>query len=62
MVSKEIIAVYIENDTKPIKNFCGKNAELLNVKAGVHTDTTVFQRDVCGRLSTLISVPRYAES
>jgi lipoate-protein ligase B len=31
---KEIIAVYTENHTKHINKLCGKNAELLNVKAG----------------------------
>jgi hypothetical protein len=31
---KEIIAVYSENYTKPINALRGKNAQLLNIKAG----------------------------
>jgi hypothetical protein len=34
MLFKEIFAVYFENPKKPINTLCGKNAELLNVKAG----------------------------
>jgi hypothetical protein len=37
----EVIAVYSENHTKPLKTLCEKNAELLNVAAGVvHIVTT----------------------
>jgi hypothetical protein len=34
LFSKEIINIYSENRTKPINTFCGKNTELLIVKAG----------------------------
>jgi hypothetical protein len=34
MLSKEVIALYFEDHTKPIDKLCGQNAELLNVKAG----------------------------
>jgi hypothetical protein len=34
MLSKEMIAVYFENHTKPINTLCGQNVELLIVKAG----------------------------
>jgi hypothetical protein len=34
MLFREIIAVYSENHMKPINTLCGKNAELLTVKAG----------------------------
>jgi hypothetical protein len=32
MLSKEIIAVYSENQTKPINTFSGRNAKLLIIK------------------------------
>jgi hypothetical protein len=34
MLFSKIIAVYAENYRKPISTVCGKNAELLIVKAG----------------------------
>jgi len=42
MVFKEIIAVYSENNTKPI-NACEQNTKLLAVKAGV---THSYHRDL----------------
>jgi hypothetical protein len=37
MLFKEIIAIYSENLTKHINTLCGRNAEMLNVKAsGTH--------------------------
>jgi hypothetical protein len=34
MLFKEIITVSSENNSKPINTVCGKNAELLIIKAG----------------------------
>jgi hypothetical protein len=42
LLFRKIIAVYSENQTKPINALCGQNAELLNVKAGGTLVTTSF--------------------
>jgi hypothetical protein len=34
VLSKEIIAVFYENHTKPVNPLCGQKAELLIVKTG----------------------------
>jgi hypothetical protein len=43
MLFREIIIVYSVNHTTPINLLCGKNAELLNVKAGGKTVTTALK-------------------
>jgi hypothetical protein len=43
---KEITAVYSEDNTKPINIFCGQNAELLDVKAGLQSRTILLSRTV----------------
>jgi len=41
LLYREIIAVYSQVDTKHIDTVCGQNAELLELKLGVHVVTTV---------------------
>jgi hypothetical protein len=43
MLYREIIAVYFENDTKPINTLCGQNVELLMVKKVEHIVSTGFE-------------------
>jgi hypothetical protein len=42
---REIIAVYSENNAKPINTLCGHNAELLNVNSGGTWFTTCIVND-----------------
>jgi hypothetical protein len=42
MLYREMIAVCSESHIKHINTVCGQNVEFVNVKAGVHTETTEF--------------------